>query len=407
MRTVGVLRWWAVRVLVVHNRYSSREPSGENLAVDEEVQWLREAGVGVVEHTASNDDILANPLQRARVAAETVWSISQSRRIAQVIDTARPDVVHLHNLFPHFSGSVARQAVRRGVPVVWSVHNRRLVCVRGTNRRAGGPCELCHKGWRLPGIRHACLSDSVAGSALMTGASSVFAALARRSLTPVAISEAMRSWLVDTAGFAAERVRLKYDGVRRPETPPARDPAACRAFVFAGRVADEKGFPLLLDAWRRADLPEGTTLQIVGDGHLHEMAEAAVATDPRITWLGQVSVEETHRCMSEARCVVAPSTCEEAFGRVAAEAIARGRPVITTGFGGLREVVDPESGWITGDDPAALAHALEAAAKSDTAVHARGVAAQRRYEEHFSPEVTTRALLDLYRAVQRSPAADL
>ena len=56
-----------MRVLVVHNRYSSRVPSGENLAVDDEVRWLREAGVDVHRHEVSNDDVVApGPIARVR-----------------------------------------------------------------------------------------------------------------------------------------------------------------------------------------------------------------------------------------------------------------------------------------------------------------------------------------------------
>ena len=44
-----------MRVLVVHNYYSSRVPSGENLSVHDEISWLRDAGVDVHTHEVSND----------------------------------------------------------------------------------------------------------------------------------------------------------------------------------------------------------------------------------------------------------------------------------------------------------------------------------------------------------------
>jgi glycosyltransferase involved in cell wall biosynthesis len=93
---------------------------------------------------------------------------------------------------------------------------------------------------------------------------------------------------------------------------------------------------------------------------------------------------------------VAPSTSPETFGRVAAEAIAFGRPVITSGLGGLGEIVDDASGWITGTDPAALAKAIEGAAASDGAVAAKGAAGRDRHARLFSPEATTRALIEIY-----------
>ena len=58
--------------------------------------------------------------------------------------------------------------------------------------------------------------------------------------------------------------------------------------------------------------------------------------------------------------VVSASTDPEAFGRVAAEAQAMGRPVIATDHGGARETVVPgDTGWLVPPgDPDALADAL-------------------------------------------------
>jgi glycosyltransferase involved in cell wall biosynthesis len=95
--------------------------------------------------------------------------------------------------------------------------------------------------------------------------------------------------------------------------------------------------------------------------------------------------------------VLVPSLWDEPFGRVAAEAFAHGRPVITTGRGGLAEIVDDATGWVTGASPAALAAAIVEAARSDDAVRQRGDAGRRRHAERFSPQPTTEALRRIYR----------
>jgi glycosyltransferase involved in cell wall biosynthesis len=104
--------------------------------------------------------------------------------------------------------------------------------------------------------------------------------------------------------------------------------------------------------------------------------------------------------MAAARAIVVPSTWDEPFGRVAAEAQAHGRPVITSGMGGLGEIVDDHTGWITGTDPELLAKALTDAATSDRGVDERGVAARQRHAEQFSPEATTRTLIAHYEEVR-------
>jgi glycosyltransferase involved in cell wall biosynthesis len=233
----------------------------------------------------------------------------------------------------------------------------------------------------------------------VTGATSLFRHLARRRITALAISDHMRRWLIDEAGFAPDRVRVKYNGVAGPADGVAlTSPATSSAFVFAGQLIPYKGLELLLDAWRRAadQLPSDVELRIVGSGRQAQLLAAAAAADRRIVPVGHVPAAIMSAQFAAARAVVVPSTWDEPFGRVAAEALAHGRPVITTGSGGLSEIVDETTGWVTGIDPTGLARALVEAAHSDAAVDARGEAARRRHAERFSPDATTRALLDAY-----------
>lgn len=384
-----------MRVLVVHNRYSSATPSGENVSVGHEIDWLRAAGIDVVTHETSNDEVLSgSAVLKVRAAAETAWSPTAAARFGEALDRVRPDLVHVHNLFPLFTASVPWRAISRDVPVVWTARNLRVTCIEGTQFRAGADCTLCRPGWRLPGVRHRCYRGSAAGSALVTGATSIFRRVARTRTTTIAISHTLRSWLVDEAGFDPGRVKVKYNGVAAP--PSGAGPGdAGTTFLFAGKFASYKGIDLLLDAWQRVRNPQAR-LRFVGDGPLADTVRAATS-DPRITWAGQVPSTEVSNHIAEARAVVVPSVWEEPFGRVVAEAFALGRPVITTGRGALAEVVGADAGWITGSEPAALARAIDDAAASDATVARKGAAGRARHAELFSPEATTGALMDIYR----------
>jgi glycosyltransferase involved in cell wall biosynthesis len=401
-----------MRVLIVHNYYSSRVPSGENLAVSDEITWLREAGLDVHVHEASNDaGVAAQGAGKIRQVAEMPWSPTAGRRFAADLERLRPDVVHVHNLFPMLTASVPWAAVRADVPIVWTCHNRRLVCVEGTHYRDGAPCHLCRPGWRMPGVRHGCYqrlavargivspASSAVASGLVSISTSAFGRIARRRVTAVGIADNVGRWLVEDAGFAPERVRVKFNGIPGPD--PARTvsaPADSDAFLFAGQLADYKGLPELLDAWRRRPSPVGR-LRIVGDGMCAPAVEAAAARDPRITFVGPVPQPQMADEIAGARVIVAPSTTPETFGRVAAEALAYGRPVITSGLGGLGEIVDDDSGWVVGTDPAALARAIDVAAVDDEIVAAKGAAGRARHQALFSPQATTEALIDIYREV--------
>jgi glycosyltransferase involved in cell wall biosynthesis len=327
-------------------------------------------------------------------------------------------VIHVHNLFPLLTASVPWAAVRAGVPVVWTCRNRRVVCVEGTHYRDGAPCHLCRPGWRVPGVRHGCYqrlavargvvspASSTVASGLVTVSTSAFAAIARRHVLAVGITDSVARWLVESAGFAPERVRVKFNGIPGPPADPATSPAAdSDVFLFAGQLADYKGLPILLDAWQRTTARHAR-LRIVGDCMCAPEVEAAAAADPRITFVGPVPPDAMPAELAGARVVVAPSTTPETFGRVAAEALAYGRPVITSGLGGLGEIVDDASGWTTGTNPAAMAGAIDEAARADDLVAVKGAAGRARHAAMFSPEATTAALVDIYReAVDRGGQA--
>jgi glycosyltransferase involved in cell wall biosynthesis len=391
-----------MKLLVVHNRYSSRSPSGENAAVDDEVRWLGEAGVDVVTHQVSNDEMVdVGPLDRVRDGLGAVWSVPARRRFERVLDGCRPDVVHVHNLFPLLSASVPLAARRRGLPLVWTVHNRRVRCVAGGYFRDGQPCHECRPGWRVPGVVHGCYADSRGASALVTAATSIFRRAARRGVTPVAISRTIADWLGSTGGFDRASVRVKYNGVGAPADPPP-PPGEQRGFCFVGRLSAYKGVVPMLAAWKAADVD--AELHILGDGDLAAEVRAAAAADPRVVWPGQVAPAEVADTLRASRAVLVPSLWEEGFGRVAAEALAFGRPVITTGHGGLAEIVDDTTGWITGTSVDALAAAIREAA-APGAVDRRGAAAARRHAERFSPQVTTAELIRIYEDVLRPQGA--
>ena len=387
-----------MKVLVVHNRYSSVVPSGENVSVDHEVRWLRQAGVDVDVFGDSNDTLVTGGLgPKLRLAAESAWSPSAQRRMRAALAESRPDLVHVHNLFPRLTASVAHEALRHGLPVVWTVRNHRVVCVDGTHFRDGRPCHDCRPGWRAPGVVHGCYRSSAAASGFVTVATSLFRRMARRRVTAVAISRSVRDWLVDDAGFDADRVRLKHNGVAVPAgVDDATPPNESRRFLFASKLAEYKGVRLLLDAWRLASSDLDAELMIVGDGPMAGAVEAAAAADPRITWAGQVPADDMAGLLLSARAVVVPSVWDEPFGRSAAEALAAGRPVLTTGTGGLSEIVDDTCGWLTGTGSDALAAALVMVATYDDDVHRKGTAARARHARLFSPETTTKALVAIY-----------
>ena len=97
-----------MKVLLVHNRYRSDSPSGENRVSSTRRQAALEAAGHNVEHFERFSDDIASwsrPRQ-ALVPLRVVWSQEARRDLTAVLRRTKPDVVHIQNTFPLISPSV-------------------------------------------------------------------------------------------------------------------------------------------------------------------------------------------------------------------------------------------------------------------------------------------------------------
>jgi glycosyltransferase involved in cell wall biosynthesis len=379
-----------VRVLVAHNLYRSAVPSGENQLVRAEVALLRESGVDVVEMFEDSDTIPGGVAGVLRAAPGPIYSPSGVRRFERLLQSSRPDVVHLHQVQPLISPWVVRVARRHGVPVVQTVHAYRHGCVNGVHLRGGQVCTDC-VGTRLglPAVRHGCYR----GSRIETVPVTIGLNLHRRTWNEgvarfLALTPFMRDMLV-SYGLPADRITVRPTWVPDPGEPPPPGPNV----LYVGRLDEAKGVDRLLDAWASAG--SGRRLVVAGDGPLGDRVRA----DPRVVALGQVSPEQVGRAMDEAAYVVVPSRFFEGYPLVVAEAFARGRPVLTVSGGSVGTIVDDATGWVVEPTVPALAEALATITSEDVA--ARSKAARARYLAESTPERGLASLLAAYDDVTR------
>ncbi len=133
----------------------------------------------------------------------------------------------------------------------------------------------------------------------------------------------------------------------RRNPPPLRDSAR---IVWVGRICEEKAIPILLDATERLSR-EGVKFELVmvGDGPLRGQVEARLQSSglsDRVRITGWADVECVRREIEEARALVLPSFAE-GLPAVLMEALALGRPAISTYVAGIPELIEPGvNGWL-------------------------------------------------------------
>lgn len=390
------------RVLLVHNWHRSDQPSGENQAVQGDLDALAAAGgVHVEIYSRSNDEVVrASPLRRLAVAGRPIVSPADNARLRAVIRSFRPHIVHLHNPYPLLSPSVVGVAKSEGVPVVQTVHNYRHVCAAGTLFRDGHPCTDCvGRVLPWPAVVHRCYRGSAAASVPLATAIALHRPTWSKVDRYVAVSAAVADHLVAT-GIAPERVTIRPNHVPDPGFRRQSGSGA----VYVGRLAAEKGITLLLDAWRRGRFGERHRLVIVGDGPIRPQVDRAAQRNEGVVAVGAVSHEEAMRRMAEAAVVVVPSLWEEPFGLTAVEALASGRPVVATKVGALSTIIDEHVGWSV--PPTAEEVALALAGAFEQSLEGLGRAARARYETRYAALPLGQALVQVYADVVESPGGE-
>ncbi|MYT98964.1 glycosyltransferase [Streptomyces sp. SID8350] len=303
----------------------------------------------------------------ARLAGE----VAAARRIVR--DCA-PHVVHAHSAK---AGLAGRIAVRGKVPTVFQPHAWSFEAV------AGLTAELA-LGWERFGARWADHILCVSESERRTGQEAGIAA----------------HWSVIHNGIDLDRFRPcgPADRATARASLPLLDAVAPEAplVVCVGRLTRQKGQDVLLDAWRRVDVP-GARLVLVGDGPDRAGLEGAAPAGVLFTGASA----DVRPWIHAADVVVLPSRWE-GMALAPLEAMACGRPVVLSEVGGARESVPPgdeDRLLVPPEDPVALAASLTALLTDPELREAVSRRALRHARTAFDVRRTAGAVAGLYQEI--------
>jgi glycosyltransferase involved in cell wall biosynthesis len=389
-----------MRVVLLHNRYRSIAPSGETQVVEREGKALADMGHEVIWFDRSSDEIEHwSRAKKAALPARLIWSREAHRDLTATLREHRPDVVHVHNTFPLFSPSVLYACRDARVPVVATIHNKRLICANGAFFRNGAVCHDCAEGPAIQGVMHGCYRGSRAASASVVLATSVHRRSWRSLVSAYLFASASQRDLLSGLGLDTGRVFVKPHLIPRKEM---RNVTRGPHVMYAGRLEEAKGVRLLMAGWdsyRRGSGEAGLGLVLTGSGELQAEVAAWASTRPSVDVVGRVDDARFAELMSSARAILLPSTCEETFGLVVVEAMAAGSPPIAAAHGAFVELITPgvDGMLFPPGDPEALGLAIADVEAHPEKYETYGAQARETYEKQFDPDRTMEQLLDIYR----------
>ena len=271
------------------------------------------------------------------------YNPAATRQLTASIHETRPDAILLHNLYPVGSPGIYRTALDHSVPVIQYIHNFRPFSVGGTLWARGRLCQDSLRGNYWDEIRLGAWQNSVLKSAIFASVLKFLHATEwlRAVKGWIAISKFMHDKFIE-AGIEPSTVHILQHAwdIQTATNETGRDDGQ---YVFLGRLVEEKGIGVLLEAW---DLlvdelgDRAPELWIGGNGPQADAVAEAAEKSAKIRYLGFVDGAEKRDILTNCRAMLAPSIWWEPLGLVTYEAYDYKKPMFAASSGGLSETVE-------------------------------------------------------------------
>lgn len=265
----------------------------------------------------------------------------------KLLDDFKPDVVHLNNVHTQLSPVMAELAHQRGIKVVWTLHDYKLLCPRYDCLKNGNTiCETCFNGDKKACLDNKCMKGSKLASFIGFKEATVWNRERLEASTDIFIcpSQFMADKMVQ-GGFSKSKMRTlcnfidvekcKYapaDGM--DNTDPIVLPKKEDYYCFIGRLSHEKGAKTLIEAANQ--LPY--KLVIIGGGPLMDELKSVAHTN--IEFVGFKQWDDIKQLVGKASFSVIPSEWYENNPLSVIEAQCLGTPVLGANIGGIPELTD-------------------------------------------------------------------
>lgn len=340
-------------------------------------------------------------LSASRVASRSIYSLEARQNIRSLIKATNPHIAHFQSIHHHLTPSIIYPLREANIPIIWTLHDFKLICPNSHFMCAGLICEQCKKTKYYNAVLKRCKKGSRASSLMACAESYIHRLLKIENSIDqfIAPSQFLRSKLIEY-GINKERITYLPNFVSRQE-PKAK--VQRHKIVYAGRLSHEKGIDTLIRAVAGI---KDANLMIIGDGPLRDELEylAKSIAGRRVTFLGHRSHEEVQALISDASCIVIPSTCYENCPYSILEAYALGIPVIGSRIGGIPELVDDGvSGFLfqPGDEFDLRAKIQKLITNSER-LSRMSESALQKIEIGFTPEYHYSRIIELYNHLKRN-----
>lgn len=284
----------------------------------------------------TNMDFHSTGVARFLYPFKIIYSTEAQRKLGRLLDSFKPDVVHMNNINFQLTPSVIYAVKKRGIPLVQTVHDYQMICPNHLlySFDEVKPCERCISGSKFNCFKYNCIHGSKAKSLIGSIEAKLYSVLGTYKKVDLYIcpSRFLEEKLLSASELYKGKTLTLHNFIEKKPLPEKIEPDVPYV-AFASRLSKEKGVTLLYEAARL--LPEYSFV-VAGSGPDGDCLKAV----PNITMKGFLTGGELTSLMANARVMLLPSVWYENCPLSILETHSFGVPVITMNSGGMAELVE-------------------------------------------------------------------
>ncbi len=267
-----------------------------------------------------------------------------ARKLEALIAKEKPDIAQVHLIWGQITGSILPVLKKYHVPVIFTIHEYRIVCPAYTFRNGNGEvCEQCEGRHFYKCVTNKCCKGSYGLSAMMAAEQyfrNTFLNPAKYIDGFVYVSQFAKSKLEQYMPVLRDKPNVVLYNLTDNFVPGVRhEEKKEKYYLFFGRLSYEKGIKTLISAFK--ETPQ-CKLKIAGTGPLEDELKAFVLQNgmTNVEFLGYQTGKPLRDLVGNAYFIMVPSEWYENNPMTIIEGYAAGVPVIGARIGGIPEIID-------------------------------------------------------------------
>ena len=306
-----------MKILQIHNKYIYS--GGEDSVVEEEAKLLISKGHEVIQLLRDNSEI-----KSLSEKIKTFINLPYSNNSKQILidklkKIEKPDIVHIHNLFPLWTYSILEVLKEKKIPVIMTLHNYRLI-------------------WSKIGLfdNEAKNFGYFKNSRLKTFLISRWLDKNKRLLNSVNKFIVLTDFIkekFENLGIDKSKLIVKSNFIKKKNNI-YKEISSKSDVIFCSRISRDKGIFTLLRAWKNIDLK----LNIYGDGpQLEKITKKN--TNNKFIFHGQISRDILMKKIRYSKFLIFPSEWFECLPMTIIEAFRENTLVLASDIGSIKSII--------------------------------------------------------------------